>query len=186
MQNLSLRNFRIILFLICFVNLVLLAGEMFFIVTNSNRSDFFEEGEPQNMSSGLYSAYIHQQNSDYNNIRAKCALLVDFDLDKDLDLYYGYNDATYFVNDNGYFTTLTTDNQISDIGARGMVAGDLDNNGYPDILKWRYDNDDPHEILLNFGSHQFESIEYLENDEHPRMHSEGILDYINLPCLIFI
>ena len=39
--------------------LTILASEMYFVVTNSNRGEFYSEGEPQNMSSGLYSAYIH-------------------------------------------------------------------------------------------------------------------------------
>ena len=68
----------------------LLAVEVYFVVTNSNRPDFFSDGEPQNMSSGLFSAYIHEDNPDYNKMKAKGSVLCDFDLDGDLDLYYGY------------------------------------------------------------------------------------------------
>jgi len=116
----------------------LLAVEVYFVVTNSNRPDFFPEGESQDMSSGLFSAYIHDDNPDYNKMKAKGSVLCDFDLDGDLDLYYGYANSYYFENLGDVFKDMTTDYGIDNSGCRGVLAGDLDNNGYQDILKWRY------------------------------------------------
>ena len=48
----------------------LLAVEVYFVVTNSNRPDFWpDDGDApyQYMSSGLFSAYIHDDNPDYEN-----------------------------------------------------------------------------------------------------------------------
>ena len=112
--------------------------EVYFVVTNSNRPDFFPEGESQDMSSGLFSAYIHDDNPDYNKMKAKGSVLCDFDLDGDLDLYYGYANSYYFENLGDVFKDMTTDYGIDNSGCRGVIAGDLDNNGYQDILKWRY------------------------------------------------
>ncbi|MAQ44208.1 MAG: hypothetical protein CMG25_07000 [Candidatus Marinimicrobia bacterium] len=171
----------------------LLASEAFFVVTNSNRGEFFAEGEPQNMSSGLYSAYIHEDNSDYNRIKAKGGLLIDFDLDGDLDLTYGYSSSYYFRNENGVFEDITQSYSIDDQGSRGMVSGDIDNNGYPDILKWRFQEYDPidsllyqggnqdyrrmpHHLLLNFGAHEFSTIQYLSEETLPFLHSQGLVD----------
>ncbi|MBC8256686.1 MAG: VCBS repeat-containing protein [Candidatus Marinimicrobia bacterium] len=117
---------------------VLLAVEVYFVVTNSNRPDFFPEGEPQDMSSGLFSAYIHEDNPDYNKMKAKGSVLCDFDLDGDLDLYYGYADSYYYENLGTEFRDMTTEYNIDNSGCRGVIAGDLDNNGYQDILKWRF------------------------------------------------
>ena len=116
----------------------LLAVEVYFVVTNSNRPDFFSDGEPQNMSSGLFSAYIHEDNPDYNKMKAKGSVLCDFDLDGDLDLYYGYANSYYYENTGSVFRDMTTDYNIDNSGCRGVIAGDLDNNGYQDILKWRF------------------------------------------------
>ena len=152
--NPMVKYLRISILLLFLFGFLLLAGEIFFVVTNSNRPDFYPEGEPQDMSSGLYSAYINQGNSDYRNIKSKCAVMVDFDLDKDPDLYYGWENSHYFVNMDGVFT-MPQSETISTTGAYGLVAGDIDNNGYPDILKWRYNITDIHEILLNRGGHYF-------------------------------
>ncbi len=116
----------------------LLAVEVYFVVTNSNRPEFFPEGEPQDMSSGLFSAYIHEDNPDYNKMKAKGSVLCDFDLDGDLDLYYGYDDSYYYENLGTEFRDMTTEYNIDNSGCRGVIAGDLDNNGYQDILKWRF------------------------------------------------
>jgi hypothetical protein len=116
----------------------LLAVEVYFVVTNSNRPDFFSDGEPQNMSSGLFSAYIHEDNPDYEKMKAKGSVLCDFDLDGDLDLYYGYANSYYYENTGSVFRDMTTDYNIDNSGCRGVIAGDLDNNGYQDILKWRF------------------------------------------------
>ena len=116
----------------------LLAVEVYFVVTNSNRPDFFPEGEPQEMTSGLFSAYIHEDNPDYEKMKAKGSVLCDFDLDGDLDLYFGYVNSYYFENHGSVFKDKTIEYNIDDSGCRGVIAGDLDNNGYPDILKWRF------------------------------------------------
>ena len=174
--NPMVKFLRISILLLLLFGFLLLAGEIFFVVTNSNRPDFFSDGEPQDMSSGLYSAYVHQENSDYRNIKSKCALMVDFDLDKDSDLYYGWENSHYFINRDGVFASLGSET-ISSTGAYGLVAGDIDNNGYPDILKWRYNITDIHEILMNRGGHYFEKYTYLESDEFENMHSNGLLDY---------
>ena len=161
-----------------------------FKVVNSNRVEFYEEGEPQDMSSGLFSAYINDGNSDYIRIKAKGGVLIDFDLDGDLDLSYGYSTSYYFKNEEGIYERVDIDNQ----GARGMVAGDIDNNGYPDLLKWRfqeydaidsllYKNDEElyrtrmnHHLLMNSGSHEFNTLIYLQEQQLPFMHSQGLID----------
>ncbi|MAJ44260.1 MAG: hypothetical protein CMF96_05890 [Candidatus Marinimicrobia bacterium] len=174
--NKIVKYLRISILLVFLFGFLLLAGEIFLVVTNSNRSDFYPNGEQQDMSSGLYSAYVNQVNSEYRNIKSKCALMVDFDLDKDPDLYYGWEDSYYFINKGGVFTSPESEN-ISITGAYGLVAGDIDNNGYPDILKWRYNITDIHEILLNRGGHYFDTYSYFEADEFENMHSNGLLDY---------
>ena len=184
---------RINIIIISLSAFFLLASESFFIVTNSNRGEFFEEGEPQNMSSGLYSAYIHEDNHDYKRIKAKGGLLIDFDLDGDLDLTYGYSSSYYFRNNHGVYEDITQSYSIDDQGSRGMVAGDIDNNGYPDILKWRFQEYDPidsllfqggsgsyrrmpHHLLMNFGTHEFSTVEYLNEENLPFLHSQGLVD----------
>ena len=124
----------------------LLAVEVYFVVTNSNRPDFWpDDGDApsQDMSSGLFSAYIHDDNPDYEKMEAKGSVLCDFDLDGDLDLYYGYANSYYFENLGDVFRDMTTDYGIDNSGCRGVVAGDLDNNGYQDILKWRFMSEVP-------------------------------------------
>ena len=178
-----------------FMIVSVITASSYFIVVNSNRVEFYEEGEPQDMSSGLYSSYINDGNSDYNQIKAKGGLLIDFDLDGDLDLTYGYSSAYYFKNDNGIYEDITDSYNIDNQGSRGMVAGDLDNNGYPDILKWRfqeydaidsllYQNEDSspyrrmsHHLLMNNGSHEFNTITYLRDEQLPFMHSQGLIDF---------
>ncbi len=119
----------------------LLAVEVYFVVTNSNRPDFWpDDGDApyQDMSSGLFSAYIHDDNPDYEKMKAKGSVLCDFDLDGDLDLYFGYVNSYYFENHGSVFKDKTIEYNIDDSGCRGVIVGDLDNNGYPDILKWRF------------------------------------------------
>ena len=165
----------------------------FFLVVNSNRVEFYQEGEPQDMSSGLFSAYINDGNAEYNRIKAKGGVLVDFDLDGDLDLSYGYSDSYYFKNNNGIFEDVTEQFDIDTQGSRGMVAGDIDNNGYPDLLKWRFQEYDAidsllyynennverrmsHHLLMNNGSHEFNTLVYLQESQLPFLHSQGLLD----------
>ena len=76
-----MKDFFNIVYIITFSGIILIASEAYFLVTNSNRTNFYIEGEPQDMSSGLFSAYINDGNSDYRKIKAKGGLFIDFDLD---------------------------------------------------------------------------------------------------------
>ena len=182
--------FSILLIGLFFLITNIVNASSYFIVVNSNRVEFYEEGELQDMSSGLYSAYINDGNHDYNRIKAKGGVLVDFDLDGDLDLSYGYSSSYYFKNVNGVYERVNVDDQ----GSRGMVAGDIDNNGYPDLLKWRFQEYDAidsllyynendlyrtrmnHHLLMNSGAHQFNTLVYLQEEQLPFMHSQGLVD----------
>ena len=140
--------------------------------------DFAISLDPQDMSSGLFSAFVHPLNSDYNRMKAKGGTFADFDLDGDLDLFYGYTQSHYFENKGTHFVELTDEMNINEAGIRGVVVGDIDNNGYPDILKWRYyfDTDRSHFALLNFGNHHFETVRYLDSDLMENLHSQGFID----------
>ena len=59
-------------------------------------------------------------------------------------------------DERDYFYELTDEIDINESGMKGIVVGDVDNNGYPDILKWRYYETSNHRLLLNFGNHHFE------------------------------
>ena len=96
----------------------LIASEIYFVVTNSNRPDFFDDGPSQDMSSGLYSSYKNDDNPDYDKIKAKSGILVDFDLDGDLDLYYGYQYNYFFENTDGMFSDKTIE---YDVDSQGLV-----------------------------------------------------------------
>ena len=189
-----MKDFFNIVYIMTFSGIILIASEAYFLVTNSNRTNFYIEGEPQDMSSGLFSAYINDGNSDFEKIKAKGGVLIDFDLDGDLDLMYGYRDSYYFKNDNGVYEDITDSYNIDEQGSRGMVAGDIDNNGYPDLLKWRFQEYDEidsllfqngnnlfsrmsHHLLLNNGSHQFNTVIYLQENQLPFMHSQGLIDF---------
>jgi len=132
---------RIGLIFIIMMGVVLLAVEAYFVVTNSNRPDFWPDdtdAPTQDMSSGLFSSYVHDDNPDHEKMKAKGGVLCDFDLDGDLDLYYGYVNSYYFENTDSLFKDKTVDYNIDNSGCRGVVVGDMDNNGYPDIIKWRF------------------------------------------------
>ena len=140
--------------------------------------DYYIPPPPQNLSSGLFNAFVHELNSDYSDMKAKGGAFADFDLDGDLDLYYGFTSGHYFENLGSSFVERTETNNINNAGSRGIVVGDLDNNGYPDILKWRYyfDTDYSHIALLNRGNHNFDRINYLDSDLLEHMHSQGLVD----------
>ena len=76
-----MKFFLNIIGVITFLGAALISSEAHFLVTNSNRVNFYVEGEPQDMSSGLFSSYINDGNSDYRRIKAKGGLLIDFDLE---------------------------------------------------------------------------------------------------------
>ncbi|MBS83024.1 MAG: hypothetical protein CMD65_02685, partial [Gammaproteobacteria bacterium] len=149
--------------------------DMFFPLSEPLFYDYYNEPPPQNLTSGLYNAFVHPDNNEHINMKAKGGTFADFDLDGDLDLYYGYTSGHYFENTGTNF--IEKDN-INNAGSRGIVVGDVDNNGYPDILKWRYhfDNDHPHILLLNKGNHYFETTNYLDSDLLIHLHSQGLLD----------
>tara|TARA_Y100001968_G_scaffold131803_1_gene120248 strand:- start:137 stop:2026 length:1890 start_codon:yes stop_codon:yes gene_type:complete len=182
-----------ILFLLSASIFAILVSQAYFVMTNSNRTEFYAEGEPQDMSSGLYSGYIHSESLEYRKMKAKGGVLIDFDLDGDLDLTYGFTDSYYFRNNDGVFEDITESYEIDNQGIRGMVAGDIDNNGYPDILKWRFQEYDAidsllyrttddlygrmsHNLLMNDGSHEFNTLIYLQEEQLPFMHSQGLVD----------
>ncbi len=186
---------KIRLFFICSTLLIalLLAYEVYFLVTNSNRdSDNFpdQDSPPQENSSGLFSGYVGPD-SDYQKMKAKCGIMIDFDRDNDLDLYYGFVKSYFFENQNGEFVERTDFYDIEDSGSTGLVAGDMDNNGFVDILKWRftpstgtslddvYDtqfDNAPHLILMNQGNNEFHKKEYLPSHLIPFIHSQGFMD----------
>ena len=145
----------------------------------SEMSEILYEIPPnQNMESGLYSSYIHPLNNQYVQMKAKGGALADFDLDGDQDLYFGYTVGHYFENENGIFTEKTIEYEIENDGSRGIVVGDIDNNGYPDILKWRYlfSTNSEHQLLMNQGNHQFNATQYLDSGEMQYLHSQGLMD----------
>ena len=192
MSLISFKNIRLVvltgaLFLAC-----LLAYEVYFLVTNSNRSEIFPDQDmpPQDNTSGLFSSYIGE-NSNYLEMKAKSAIMIDFDRDNDLDLYYGYSKSYFFENENGFFTEMTDAYNIEDSGSTGLVSGDMDNNGFPDILKWRFTpststsledtyntefDNSPHLIIMNQGNHNYETKEYLPSYLVPFIHSQGFID----------
>tara|TARA_Y100000994_G_scaffold179756_1_gene148692 strand:+ start:594 stop:2957 length:2364 start_codon:yes stop_codon:yes gene_type:complete len=140
--------------------------------------NYYTEPPHQDLTSGLFNAFVHDLNDDYEYMKAKGGTFADFDLDGDMDLYYGYTSGHYFENIGHSFIERTQTNSINNSGSRGVVVGDLDNNGYPDILKWRYyfDNDFSHIALLNKGNNRFERINYLDSNELIYLHSQGLLD----------
>ena len=150
--------------------------DMFFPLSEPLFYDYYNAPPEQNLSSGLFNAFVHPDNNEHVNMKAKGGTFADFDLDGDLDLYYGYTSSHYFENLGDYFVER---NDINNYGIRGIVVGDADNNGYPDILKWRYhfDNDHPHLLLLNKGNHFFQETAYLDSDLLIDLHSQGFIDY---------
>tara|TARA_B100000614_G_scaffold194081_1_gene175282 strand:+ start:3795 stop:5696 length:1902 start_codon:yes stop_codon:yes gene_type:complete len=192
-MNISFKNIRLFFLISAFFIAIIFAYEVYFLVTNSNRdaSNFpNQDSEPQENTSGLFSGYVGAD-SDYQKMKAKCGIMVDFDRDNDLDLFYGYIKSYYFENENGYFSEMTDFYDIDDSGSTGLVAGDMDNNGFPDILKWRYTpststsledtydtqfDNAPHLILMNKGNHEFIKKEYLPSHLIPFIHSQGFLD----------
>ncbi len=167
---------RMIFFLSVAAGMVLLGGELYFLVTNSNATDQFEDEPAQNLSSGLYNAWINDELNDYKQMKAKGGVMVDFDWDGDLDLYYGYQSSHYFENVNGVFQELSEMVLDEFDGLTGVCAGDVDNNGYPDILKMRFLDTLSHKLVMNFGNHVFNSVNYIPSNFLPDIHGQGFLD----------
>ena len=104
MNILSLKNIRLSVIILALLFAVVLAYEVYFLVVNSNRAEVFPDADmpPQENSSGLFSSYIGE-NSNYLEMKAKSAIMVDFDRDNDLDLYYGFSKSYFFENENGFY-----------------------------------------------------------------------------------
>mgnify|MGYP001368449414 FL=1 len=192
MKFISFKNIRLTLVILSLMFAFLLAYEVFFLVVNSNRPEVFPDSDmpPQENSSGLFSSYIGE-NSNYLEMKAKSAIMIDFDRDDDLDLYYGFARSYFFENEDGFFTEKTDMYNIESSGSTGLVSGDIDNNGYPDILKWRFTpststsledsyntefDNSPHQIIMNHGNHVYETKEYLPSYLVPFIHSQGFID----------
>ena len=192
MLRLSIKKIRLFIIIVSFFGALTLAFEVFFLVTNSNRPDIFPEQDmpPQENSSGLFSSYIGED-SNYLEMKAKSAVMIDVDRDNDLDLYYGYVQSYFFENQDGFFTEKTNEYGIETSGSTGLVAGDMDNNGFVDLLKWRFTpststsledtyntefDNSPHLIIMNSGNHNYEAKEYLPSHTVPFIHSQGFLD----------
>ena len=192
MKFISFKNIRLTLVILSLMFAFLLAYEVFFLVVNSNRPEVFPDSDmpPQENSSGLFSSYIGE-NSNYLEMKAKSAIMIDFDRDNDLDLYYGFAKSYFFENEDGFFTEKTDMYNIESSGSTGLVSGDIDNNGYPDILKWRFTpststsledsyntefDNSPHQIIMNHGNHVYETKEYLPSYLVPFIHSQGFID----------
>ena len=183
MLRLSIKKIILFIIIISFFGALTLAFEVFFLVTNSNRPDIFPEQDmpPQENSSGLFSSYIGED-SNYLEMKAKSAVMIDVDRDNDLDLYYGYVQSYFFENQDGFFTEKTNEYGIETSGSTGLVAGDMDNNGFVDLLKWRFTpststsledtyntefDNSPHLIIMNSGNHNYEAKEYLPSHTVP-------------------
>ena len=104
MSIFSIKNIRLFVVISSLLIAFLLAYEVYFLVTTSNRSDIFPDQDmpPQENSSGLFSSYIGE-NSNYLEMKAKSAVMIDVDRDNDLDLYYGYAQSYFFENQDGFF-----------------------------------------------------------------------------------
>ena len=73
---------RFSLIAIVMLSVILLAVEVYFVVTNSNRPNFWPDDTDapiQNMDSGLFSGYVHEDNPDHEKMKAKGSVLCDFD-----------------------------------------------------------------------------------------------------------
>ena len=67
-----IKNIRLFVIFVVSFGALLLAFEVYFLVTNSNRTEIFPDQDmpPQENSSGLFSSYIGE-NSNYLEMKAK-------------------------------------------------------------------------------------------------------------------
>ena len=126
MKFISFKNVRLSVIFLILLFAILLAYEVFFLVVNSNRAEVFPDSDmpPQENSSGLFSSYIGED-SNYLEMKAKSAIMIDFDRDNDLDLYYGFSKSYFFENEDGYFTEMTDIYNIESSGSTGLVSAIL-------------------------------------------------------------
>ena len=81
---------RLVLLLGLMMGMTLLAVEVYFVVTNSDRPDFWPDdmdAPEQEMSSGLFSAYVHEDNFDYEK-EVYLKLVIDANKIVELEAYY--------------------------------------------------------------------------------------------------
>ena len=62
---------KMVFILFLAAGMLLLGGELYFLVTNSSATDLFEDEPPQNLSNGLYNAWINEEFNDYKNTDTK-------------------------------------------------------------------------------------------------------------------
>ena len=167
---------RLIFFIFVSASMMLLGSELFFIVTNSDATAEYRNEPPQNLSSGLFNSWVNEDSDEYQKMKAKGAVMLDLDWDNDLDLYFGFNNSYMFENINGVFANITDSSDIDTDGLIGVVAGDVDNNGYPDIIKQRYLESLPHHLIMNDGNNVYNTVEYLPRAFLPDIHGQGLLD----------
>ena len=167
---------RLLFFSFTFWGVFLLGSELFFLVTNSSVNSSHRNEPPQDLSSGLFNSWVNENTNDYQKMKAKGAILIDLDWDNDLDLYYGFNNSYLFKNVDGVFTNITDSSDIDQDALIGVVAGDVDNNGYPDIIKQRALPSSNHHLIMNQGSNVYNTVEYLPPMLLPDIHGQGLLD----------
>ena len=167
---------RLLFFSFTFWGVFLLGSELFFLVTNSSVNSSHRNEPPQDLSSGLFNSWVNENTNDYQKMKAKGAILIDLDWDNDLDLYYGFNNSYLFKNVNGFFINITDSSDIDQDALIGVVAGDVDNNGYPDIIKQRALPSSNHHLIMNQGNNVYNTVEYLPPMLLPDIHGQGLLD----------
>ena len=167
---------RFIFFIFVSLSMILLGSELFFVVTNSDANSIYRNEPPQNLSSGLFNSWVNDDSGEFEKMKAKGAVMLDLDWDNDLDLYFGFNNSYLFKNVDGFFINITDSSDIDTDGLIGVVAGDIDNNGYPDIIKQRYLESLPHHMIMNGGNNVYNTVEYLPSFFLADIHGQGLLD----------
>ena len=118
------------------------------------------------------------------------AAFLDYDRDGDQDLYAvgGLQGGILYENDgSGHFTArtnLAVMDQVRKYGTMGVTAGDLDNDGWPDLVITTFDGPGTSNrveasclVLRNLGNGQFENITKSAGIDHPVLsHSVTLID----------